>query len=938
MLPVAVFAVAWPGSAVHNSNIAIQAAGNYEPSGLVWNTLSNKLFTVSDDGKVTRMNLDGSAQEMDVPRRAGVGTDFEAITIVNPDTNKVYIGVEHPDSIVEYDWQTKQFGEKVWNLTGVMTGANNLGLEGLTFVPNEFLPEWIAPSASGGLFYTAIQRSPVAGGPVNDDYLIYAFDIDLTTSGQILDWWGIPVAAGTPRSDVSDLSFNADTGLLYVLYDGANRLIEMNTDGTVVTDYSGVPVPNQEGVAVITNYPEATADIYLASDSHKLIGWYSGYPVQFQEPELIHEPEPLPLLLMDDVASTGQGGVVDIYVLDNDSGEAALTIDSVDQPLNGNVQVVDDYVRYTADNVVGNVHFDYHVRDEAGQTGEAQVSIQVNRVQTAAALDDFAQTQEEEAIAVTVLANDDGIGALRVTAVSNPLYGEAAIQPDGTVVYTPDDRFFGEDTFRYEVVDDNQTVASADVYVTVTARPVVDVSSNELVSYLKFDGSGFDSSGRFHGANSKGDAHYVAEGKVNGAASFDGVGDYLYIFNHRDINLETHQKRSVSVWFKTEDVNARQVIYEEGAKWRGLAIYVDAGRLYVSGWNNPLGESNWRGTYLSTDEIQADTWHHVVLTLNGSPALQEDVFRGYLDGNQFGSGAGSQLWAHGGYIGIGAVNNGIKFHTGQNAYTGTHSLHGLVDELRIYNRALSGEEVYSLFRFDEDIDVDAEIEQDPIGRKELVMQLIFNDHFLDFSGHANNAFPKNGAHLVDNGRLDGAMSFDGIDDYLAFADSNYINMRTHAKRSVGLWFKPEDVQSRQVLYEEGGTVRGLNIYTENGRVYVGGWNMPSKESNWQGTFLDLGPVQVGNWYHVAFTLDGSAVVEEGVFRGYLNGQLVASGAGSQLWRHIGDIGIGATNNDTKFAGGDSRGIGLDFYHGLIDDVRVYNKALSEEELAALANM
>src|SRR3989339_773690 len=276
--PLSSFAVSWPVTFTRHSDIVISAAGNYEPSGLAWNSVTNKLFSVCNTGQVTIMNLDGSGQ--DTVKMASY-MDFEAITIADPNTTKAFIGLENRDSILEYDWVTRALTGRTWDLTGVLTGADNQGLEGLTFVPHGYHP--FSASASGGLFYAGIQRAPTPGGAINDDYLLYAFDIDLSTSGRIVSWYGIPVAAGTPTSDISDLFFSKETGVLYVLYDGSNRLIEMTTTGAVLADYSNVPVADQEGIAVITNNPSETADIYLASDSGKLIGWFSGYPVTYYD-------------------------------------------------------------------------------------------------------------------------------------------------------------------------------------------------------------------------------------------------------------------------------------------------------------------------------------------------------------------------------------------------------------------------------------------------------------------------------------------------------------------------------------------------------------------------------------------------------------------------------------------------------------------------------
>ncbi|MDP3981022.1 MAG: SdiA-regulated domain-containing protein, partial [Chlamydiota bacterium] len=252
------YAVPWLGSITRNNDIQITNVNRYEPSGLAWNSLNDRLFAVSDDGRVTRMNLDGTGQETvnfsyRDPNNGGTYRDFEAITIADPSSDKLYIGVEHRDSIVEIEWP--EGGNisvtRAWDLTNVLIGSNNSGLEGLTFVPNAYLPENVSPSDSGGLFYAAVQRAVNLGDvATNNDYLIYAFDLDLSANGTtIVDpdvAHGITYAAGTPTSDISDMFFSKDTGVLSVLYDGANRLIEMNTEGVVLNDYSNVPVLDQE--------------------------------------------------------------------------------------------------------------------------------------------------------------------------------------------------------------------------------------------------------------------------------------------------------------------------------------------------------------------------------------------------------------------------------------------------------------------------------------------------------------------------------------------------------------------------------------------------------------------------------------------------------------------------------------------------------------------
>ncbi|MCZ7529380.1 MAG: tandem-95 repeat protein [Acidimicrobiia bacterium] len=80
-------------------------------------------------------------------------------------------------------------------------------------------------------------------------------------------------------------------------------------------------------------------------------------------------------------------------------------------------------------------------------------------------VDDDAQTDEDTAVTVDVLANDPE--GLSIVSVGDAVHGDVEI--DGNrVTYTPDDDFHGDDTFTYTVVDEHDQEATATVRMTVT--------------------------------------------------------------------------------------------------------------------------------------------------------------------------------------------------------------------------------------------------------------------------------------------------------------------------------------------------------------------------------------------------------------------------------------------------------------------------------------
>ena len=65
--------------------------------------------------------------------------------------------------------------------------------------------------------------------------------------------------------------------------------------------------------------------------------------------------------------------------------------------------------------------------------------------------------------------------------------------------------------------------------------------------------------------------------------------------------------------------------------------------------------------------------------------------------------------------------------------------------------------------------------------------------------------------------------FDGIDDHLDIANNNdLIQNGPSAERSLFVVVRTgSNVNTRQVVYQEGGSTRGLDMYIYNGNLYFG---------------------------------------------------------------------------------------------------------------------
>ncbi len=203
-----------------------------------------------------------------------------------------------------------------------------------------------------------------------------------------------------------------------------------------------------------------------------------------------------------------------------------------------------------------------------------------------------------------------------------------------------------------------------------------DINPLSLISYWSFD---TDNTTQTDIINSLvatvTNATFTTSGKVNGGYSFDGTGDTIVIGDDNKLDVANI---SISFWIKTAE-NTEDVIrkWESSSDQRSWEFHTNADGKIAFGIS-ATGNSTVV-TSISTTSVDNNAFHHVVGTYDGTN------MRIYIDGLPEDTDAVSALFSS-----TSDIKVGDSFLTA-NDYTGTF------DELAIWNRALSDDEVLALF-------------------------------------------------------------------------------------------------------------------------------------------------------------------------------------------------------------------------------------------------
>ncbi|MFH1881675.1 MAG: LamG-like jellyroll fold domain-containing protein [Planctomycetota bacterium] len=186
------------------------------------------------------------------------------------------------------------------------------------------------------------------------------------------------------------------------------------------------------------------------------------------------------------------------------------------------------------------------------------------------------------------------------------------------------------------------------------------------------------------------------------------------------------------------------------------------------------------------------------------------------------------------------------------------------------------------------------------------------DIAADSSGNGNDGTLHGPVEWTTEGKLGGAMKFTGPYNYVLVENSPELNPTDAI--TIAAWINPSWTGNNRILQKgtSDNQYRLIKEWGDNTKFHLSG----------VGALFPQGVLPpLGEWTHFAATYDGSAM------KMYFDGLVVAEMSAS------GDI---ATSDEPIFIGNKhSTAPAGDEFNGILDDVRIYNRALSQSEIKRL---
>jgi hypothetical protein len=180
------------------------------------------------------------------------------------------------------------------------------------------------------------------------------------------------------------------------------------------------------------------------------------------------------------------------------------------------------------------------------------------------------------------------------------------------------------------------------------------------------------------------------------------------------------------------------------------------------------------------------------------------------------------------------------------------------------------------------------------------------------------------------GRVGDGMSFDGVNQYLEATSSTSLDDIQESSHTISLFYKPEATTSTQGLFAKEGNHMGIFYDPIEKEIFSHYWvgEPSSAQERTSYNSADAITFDVGNFYHIVAVYDNSGIAPIG--KVYVDGSYKGTATFAE-----GDTITEYGTSTWKIGASDSDGAYNQFSKGVLDEVMIFNKALTPTEVQKL---
>ncbi len=413
----------------------------------------------------------------------------------------------------------------------------------------------------------------------------------------------------------------------------------------------------------------------------------------------------------------------------------------------------------------------------------------------------------------------------------------------------------------------------------LTINAYAQIPAAGLVGHYPFTGNANDISGSGNNGTNNGATLTTDRfGNSNSAYSFNGTSSFISIPN---VAQTGNSARSIFCWVKFSSTNPNCVVATGSTLANGNSFNLVVGyitNLGVMGTNNDFYPAN-------NATINDNVWHFIGTTFDGAGSIKT-----YVDGNLDNSGTFTFNTA-----------DQINYIGKSNDIASENYFDGIIDDVLLYNRALTSTEVLQVFNGT----------SCTIPTSGLVGQFPFTGNANDISGNGNNG-TNNGATLTTDrfGNSNSAYLFNGISSFISIPN---VAQTGNSARSIFCWVKFSSTNPNCVV------ATGNTLANGNSFNLVVGYITNLGVMGTNNDFYPANNATINDnvWHFIGTTFDGA-----GSLKTYVDGNL--DNSGTFTFNTAGQINYIGKSNDLASE---------NYFNGIIDDVLLYNRALTTTEVS-----